>query len=409
MPALHHSFRVGGRVVDCSEDIACQLFDWFSSNGFVLRETFVRLDALWNAAGGQITHFLSEHGEKIVAALSFSFGVWRWWIYRERVLHKRLEEYIRESDARLGPTTSRMMDAILRPGRGLAVAQPAFALELNDVLETHDWRSFFGISPVGRQAERQLRRAIVGIRKRERTVADAARSLQRQRAEAHMLKGAIEVSKARRMSDQRKAGQYDGAALREFQRTLQIETHRRDAEAKECEAFQFLRLGQRDHAEAAYKQVEDFAADLVDTRQRDLMVARAKRYRAQIMQAKATRGAMGALMLIGGANSNNWSTTSLGLRARYAPYLSWDAIEQAEAHYVTAWIAFRLDAGVREATQLDLSEALYKEILVKLPKRLFWLRRGTRILRAEAAAGLDRAKLARSVRKYDEKWLVPQP
>lgn len=84
--------------MDCSEDLACQLFDWFSSNGYVVRETLVRLDALWNAAGGQISHFLSEHGEKIVAALSFSFGVWRWWIYREHVLHKRLEEYIRESD-----------------------------------------------------------------------------------------------------------------------------------------------------------------------------------------------------------------------------------------------------------------------------------------------------------------------
>lgn len=297
----------------------------------------------------------------------------------------------------------------MRPGRGIAVPQPAFALELNDVLDSHGWRSFFGISPVERQTERQLRHALVGLRKRERIVVDAARSLQKQRAETHMLKGAIAASKARRMPDQRKSGHYDGGALREFQRALQIETHRRDAEAKECEAFQFFRLGQRDHAEAAYKQVEDFAADLDDVRKRDLMVARAKRYRAQIMQAKAARGAMGALTVIGGANTENWSTTSLGLRARYAPYLSWDAIEQAEMHYVAAWIAFRLGATVREAEQVDMSLGLYNEILAKLPKRLAFLRRSTRALRTEATAGLERAKLARWVRQFDEKWLVPQP
>lgn len=241
---MPYSFRVGGRAVDCSEDIVCQLLDWFSSSGYVLRESFHILDGLWNKAGG----FFAEHGEKIVAALSFSFGVWRYWIYREKVLHKRLEEYIRESDERLGPTTSRMMSAILRPGRSAALPQPAFALELNEILDAQHWRKMFGVTPVGRQAERQLQRALLEIRKRERTVSDAARSLQRQRAEAHMLRGAVAASRARAMTNDKARGKLDGRALREFQSALQIDTHRRDAEAKECEAFQFLRLGQLDLA-----------------------------------------------------------------------------------------------------------------------------------------------------------------
>ncbi len=81
-------------------------------------------------AGGQIIKFLKEHGEKLIAIASFSFGVWRWWIYRERILHKRLEEYIRESDARLGPASAQTTEAFLRPGRTALLSQPAFAIEL---------------------------------------------------------------------------------------------------------------------------------------------------------------------------------------------------------------------------------------------------------------------------------------
>lgn len=393
------SFRVGGRVVDCSEDIVCQLFDWFSSSGYVVRLTLETLNSIWGSAGG----LLAQHGEKIVAAASFSFGVWRWWIYREHVLHKRLEEYIKESDERLGPTTTRMMDAILRPGRGVAVAQPAYALELNRVLEAGGWRQLFGLGPVEAQTERQLRRALVGLRNRQRTVANASRSLQRQRAEVHMLKGAIAASKARRLVQQKKAGAQDGRALREFQSALQIATHCRDAEAKECEAFQLFRLGQHNLAETAYEEVEEYAREIEVERTRDLKTARAKRYRAQIWQATAPAGSMGALSLIGGTKDPD-ATSALQLRARYAPFQSWDAIEQAEMHYVAAYIAHRLGfTGIR-AKQLVQSQFLYQEILAKLPKRLVFVPFSTRALRAEAQAGVDRVTLA-NVGNYDLKWL----
>jgi hypothetical protein len=385
--------------MECSEDIVCQLFDWFSSSGYVLRETFHWLDSLWNAAGG----FFSKHGEKIVAALSFSFGAWRWWIYRERVLHKRLEEYIRESDERLGPTTSRMLEAILRPGRAVALPQPAYALELNDVLEGLGWRRFFGISPIGWQAERQLKRALKGVRLRERTVATAARSLQKQRAEVHMLRGALAVSKARSTSDDTLSGGRDGHALREFQRALQIDTHRRDAEAKECEAFQFLRLGQLDHALAAYEEMADFALAINDARKRDLLIARSKRYRAQLLQIRAPGGAAAALALIG-AGPAAQPTSALRLRARHAPYVLWDAIEQAEVHFVAAYIAHRLGAGIIEPTQLALAHSQYSDVLAKAPRRLMFVRRSTRALRAEAMAGLERVTFGK-IGNYDGHWL----
>lgn len=386
--------------MDCAEDLVCQLFDWFSSSGYVIRETFHALDSLWNSAGG----FLSHHGEKIVAAASFSFGAWRWWVYREQVLHKRLEEYIRDSDERLGSTTTRMLDAILRPGRAVALPQPAFAIEVSQVLQGAGWRRMLGLGPVEWQTQQQLWRALIGVRKRQRIVSDAARSLQRQRAEIHTLRGALSASKARRLADQRHAGKYDGRALREFQSALQTETHRRDAEAKECEAFQFLRLGQRSHAEQSYEDVEEFAHDIGDARRRDLIIARARRYRAQIWQVEAPGGSVGALGLIG-AGRNPDPKSALALRARYQPYQSWDAVEQAEMHYVAAYIANRYQAKNIEPQQLALSEANYREVLEKLPKRLVFVRQSTRALRAEAQAGLDRITLAKTG-KYNTRWLM---
>jgi hypothetical protein len=389
--------------MDCSEDIVCQLFDWFSSSGYVVRQVLHGADGLWNAAGGKLTTFFSEHGEKLVAALSFSFAVYRWWIYRERVLHKRLEEYIRESDERLRPTTSRMLEAILKPGRVLALPQPAFALELNDILESSGWRRFFGISPIGWQAERQLKRALKGVRLRERTVAIAARSLQKQRADVHMLRGAIAVSRARSTSDDASIGKHDGHALREFQRALQTETHRHDAEAKECEAFQFLRLGQHGHALGAYEEMEEFAHGEDDARKRDLLIARSKRYQAQITQVSASGGSLAALALIG-AGKNPQPESALRLRAKYAPYELWDALEQAEIHYVSAYVANRLGANNIEPQQLALAQAQYGDVLSKLPRRLWFVRRSTRMLRVEAQAGWDRLVLAK-IGSYDDAWL----
>jgi hypothetical protein len=386
--------------LDCSEDLVCQLFDWFSSSPYVVQQIAQTLDSIWGAAGG----FLTQHGEKIVAAASFSFAVWRWWIYREQVLHKRLEEYIRESDERLGPSTTRMMEAILRPGRGVAVAQPAYALELNQVLEAGGWRRLFGLGPVEAQTQRQLKRALVGVRNRQRTVANASRSLQRQRAEIYMLKGALAASQARRMPKQDNAGARDGRALREFQRALQSDTHRRDAEAKECEAFQLLRLGQRALAYAAYEDLEDFAKGINDPRKRDLTIARARRYRAQLMQTGANNGSMAALNLIG-ANRQPDDQSSLRLRARHGPFLVWDAVEQAECHYVAAYIACRLSANLIEGEQLKLSKDLYDEVLEKLPTRLIFVRWSTRALRDEAQAGRARVVLAEEG-KYDTAWLM---
>jgi len=167
-----------GVAMDCgADDLGCRLLEWLFTHSHAIKQTLEFLDALWGDAGGQIIRFLKEHGEKLIALASFSFAVWRWWIYRERILHKRLEEYINESDARLEPAAKQTVEVILRPGRTAALPQPAFALELQDILVTQGWRSRFQLSSVERQAEKQFGRALRGIRRRQQTVRAASRSL----------------------------------------------------------------------------------------------------------------------------------------------------------------------------------------------------------------------------------------
>lgn len=391
--------------MDCGADeLLCRLIDWLSHNAYAARKTLEFLDAIWKGAGGRIVDFLREHGEKLIALLSFSFGVWRWWRYRERILHKRLEEYIEESDARLAPASARAMEAILRPGRTAALPQPAFAIELGDILEANGWRSFWRLGTVERQAERQLGRAVRGIRNRQRLARKAAQSLLAQQACAHLLAGAVAASRARRTEDPSRAAVYDHAALREFQKVLQFAGYHRDVVAKECEAFQLLRLRKRAEAARAYLELEEFARDLPDQRERDLIVARAKRFRAQIRQAKRPNEGSGRAWTLIASRRN--PECSINLRARYGAFTTWEAIEQAEIHFVSAYIAHCLGFVHEEAHHMSAAKASYEDVQAALPRHYFGtMPRADRRLRDEARAGLARVERAKAG-DYDKDWLM---
>ena len=403
---LTHSLRIAcyvlgvGASMDCgSNEPVCLLLSWLSSNSHALKQILELVDGIWNEAGGQIIRFLREHGEKLVAIASFSFAVYRWWIYRERILHKRLEEYIRESDARLVPASAQTVEAILRPGRTAALPQPAFAMELRDILARTGWLSLVRLSSVERQAERKLASALRGIRRRQQIARAAEQSLLEQQAQVHLLAGAIAASRARRKSDRAQASRDDHAALREFRFT----THDRDAVAKECEAFQLLRLGKRTETKQAYGDLEGIAVHLPDARERDLTMARAKRFHAQILQIEAgDAGSLNAWALI--ANNNNL-LCAVRLRGRYGDFVEWEAIEQAEIHFVAAWVAHMLGYVQEEPAHLSRAETWYGGILAQLPKRAWLVPVAKKALREEAREGLRRVERAKAG-DYDKRWLL---
>jgi hypothetical protein len=390
--------------MDCgSNEPLCQLLSWLSNNPHALKQILELVDGLWNQAGGQLIKFLREHGEKLVAIASFSFAVYRWWIYRERILHKRLEEYMRESDARLAPASAQTVEAILRPGRTAALPQPAFAIELHDILARTGWLSLVRLSSVERQAERRLAKALRGIRRRQQIARAAEQSLLEQQTQVHMLAGAIATSRARRQSDRTRASRDDHAALREFRKVLEFPTHDRDAVAKECEAFQLLRLGKRIEAKQAYQDLESIAVHLPGARERDLTIARAKRFQAQILQIEAGDArSLNAWTAIAGSTN---LYCAVRLRGRYGDFVEWEAIEQAEIHFVAAWVAHMNDYVQEEPAHLSRAETWYGSILAALPKRAWLVPVAKKALREEAHAGLRRVERAKAG-DYDKQWLL---
>ena len=85
-------------------------FDWLS----LLRALQVVVEAAF-AGIRSIAELVGVHFDKLIGLAGFSFGVWRWWYTRERVLHKRLE-YIAEQDRRLEQARADVLEAIHRPG-----------------------------------------------------------------------------------------------------------------------------------------------------------------------------------------------------------------------------------------------------------------------------------------------------
>lgn len=353
-------------------EYTCHFVEWVLKNSKLLSDL---PKVIGLVEGGWLLGILKEYGERIVALLSLTFAIYKWWVYRERILHKRLEEYISESDKRLGPASSEVVQAILRPGRTAILPQPAFAIELRNLLYRHSWAVGFGFFAPEAQAKWQLGRTLGGIRKRIRTSREALRSLQDQQAQVHLIAGAVAAARARRSSDKVKARKFDQRALREFQKALLVPGHQRSVAAKENEAFQLLRLGRLELALEAYQDLEDFAADLAKPRDKDLTTSRAKRFQAQIRQSTSH----GAAWTLIAAESN--SASSLNLRAPYQPYDEWDLIEQAEVHYVSAFIAHLNSYAVQEPRHLRDAESCYNDVL---NSRRWFLRK------SEKALGLPR-------------------
>jgi tetratricopeptide (TPR) repeat protein len=341
--------------------------------------------------------FTGVHFEKVIGLAGFSFGVWRWWYYRERVLHKRLQEYLAEQDRRLEGARSYVLEAIFRPGpKRRFFADPLFVVApLRSLLRRRGWDTLLGMGNAETVADRKLRYALGRIERRVEAGTAALAALRRQMAAAHVLKGAIACARAERSAVQR--AELDDRALTEFRTAQQVIEHEHDLQAKEYEAHQLRKLGHLREALAAYEQLEEFALSIPDQRKRDLILAKSKRHRAEIVQAqaiddcrrglKSTRGSGVARDLV-----NQMGEGALDLRAPHGPFHDWDGIEQGELHYLSAFVYHNLGANLQEPAQLARAETAYKTVLDRLPSSRVFGSSSVKRLRAAAQGGLERVR-----------------
>lgn len=386
----------------------CQFFSWLIEHSHDVELAgypVARLLETIFGSGNAVVGFATENFKEILSFSVGAFGIWKWWVYRESILHERLTAFITESDARLAPTYRDVVRVVSRPDRRTKLRQPAYAYELARVLKRNRWEPVLRMDGGTHFVERQLTNAIRSIDSRMEIAEKSLNSLRQQRAAAETINAAIAASRAARARDQVKAKKLDQEALDAYRRVLQLPSHKSDVLAREGEAFHLLRLGHFDQAAQKYRQLEVLANDIADMRQRAFTLSRAMLARALMMQAAAPGGRMAAYDLVTYRNSNS----AIALRMPFQPLHGWDAIEHAEIAYAGAFLSNRLNFVIIEADHLSIAREHYQRVVDANSTAAARLSNAGRQLRRAGQDGIARITRAEQDRQYDRAALFQQP
>jgi hypothetical protein len=259
-------------------------------------------------------------------------------------------------------------------------------------------------------ADHLLNKALRRLEGRLEAAETQMAALRRQQASAHFLKGAIASARANAAAWTANATSLDYRSLDAFRAALQVPGQDADLELIEYEAHQLRKLGYLDDSDQRYELLEARAMSIAESRERDLFLARVKRWRGVIAQTQAIQR---SLVYQGGRGSGiadahvRLAGGSIPLRRRHGPFQGWDGFEQGDLHYFSAFVCSNLGFNVLAGQQLGLAETEYRRILnIPYGTMLRQWPSGWRLRRA-AKAGLRRVQPAREHGVYDEKWLLP--
>ncbi len=382
-----------------NQDFLCHLLSLLASHGFELSSLGKLVP--W------IGELFTQHVQAIIGLLGFSFGVWKWWRFHDRVLHKRLREYLGQQDRRLTEARSYTVEALHRPGVERKFAEPLFSIRpLRGVLRRKNWTALLGLTKLETSVERQLDKALRQLDNRLDAADRQLRTLRLQQASAHFLKGAIASARAGHASSEGTARRLDLRSLDSFRAALQVPGHEADMEILEFEARQLLRLGYLTDADIRFQALLEPVFSIQEQRKRDLFHAMIKQQRALIAQARANaQGSATAYQML---CQNNATDTAIKLRGGHAPFQDWEAIDQADLHYLSAFVCNKRGFTGQEATQLQSADSEYRRVLNGRSSRNWLLSPANRRLRTAALKGLERvADAKKSPATYDETWLLP--
>jgi tetratricopeptide (TPR) repeat protein len=392
-----------------SQETLCQALAWLTENELAARkfnDLIVKLGQ--DATGGFAVAIdvVKNYGQTIIGLLGFSFGVWRWWLYHERVLHKRLEQYITDSDQRLQPAQEDLLEIIQRPGPSQVYSVPMFAdADLASVLRERRWDTSVHSLSVARNADWQLSSAIDRIKRRLEAATSATTSLQKQLAAANTLRGAIASS----LYDTPSKAEL---ALACFRNALRMPHHRMSIFAKELEAHQLRRIGDYKRAANAYQELLKLTS-ILDAPQQSAINARAKRYFAEIVQAqKITEFFSGGTQTPASVRAKDLMLADEGepgalvIKSNFPAYQGWELLESAEMTYFSSFVCALLGASTQADDHLQNAVDGYDNVVRSLDSQGASHRRAHKKLLAQAQQGLKRAQRAASG-DYDITWLVP--
>lgn len=358
---------------------------------------------------------------KAIAALGgLAFGVWRWWYAAERNMHKRLQEYLAKSDRRLFDAQAYILDAIERPNLGGSARSPIFALApLRRVLRVKRWQEIGSNRPLENEIRQNLNSAAVELERRIAVSRGLVDNYRRQLAGSHVIHGALSSAIANEAWAAQNRVQHDIHALNSFRSALQIPGYSDSLSVKRLEAHQLRRLGHLQEALLAYEAIEQSANSISDEKERDLVIADAKRWRAALIQSDSLHryhlgvdnspASVRAKRLLKRADNPAAAPGAVDIREAYLPFHEWDAIDHGDMLYLNAYVAHKLRFAVLAAQCLSDAKLQYEHVLLttrglgRIASRKLWK------LRAAAKRGCERVRAAERHGRYDLNWLLPPP
>lgn len=382
--------------MECGQEALCHVLTWLTDNELAARKFNDLIVKLGQGATGGFAvaiDVFKNYGQTIIGLLGFTFGVWRWWLYHERVLHKRLDGYISARDARLRDVRDKALAVIQRPGPGQALVAPSFVnSDLRAVLRESRWDNSTVAPTVLMSADWQLGKAITSIANKLSIAEREAVSLRQELCTAYSLRGAV--------ASARSGGEAHLDALIHFRNALSLPGHANDIQIKELEAHQLRKLGHFDAAEEAYERVIELSRNLPSERDQDIVVARAKRYLAEIEQGSYT-----AYLRMRGLEGGQYAPGPIVLLDRRQPLTSWEWVEKGDMHYLTALLAHEQEFNLIEGQNLEDADAAYEAALRAIRKKRWEIGKSTSRLRKCIRDGRQRVDKARAEKCYDRAWL----
>jgi hypothetical protein len=230
---------------------------------------------------------LRPHIPWLVALASLSVTVVKWLQSRDSVTFKRLAEIIGEDDARLWQCRYDVLQTYTRPGPDrMTTNAPLYVVRpLRQVLQQRRWIPAFTFGSAMKRADRRLDKALRKLQDQIDWAEKRQRFLRRQLAAAHLLKGAVASARTARTKSHDKQLQLNRAALGDFTSALGVPGNDRDIVATEHKGHQLRKLNLLPAAQEEFREMERLAGALSSSRNSSLLIARAKKFQAEIEQA----------------------------------------------------------------------------------------------------------------------------
>jgi hypothetical protein len=331
--------------------------------------------------------------QNLFGLLGFVFAIWKWWEAREARLFRRFERMIERQEAELIKARSNILDIMNRPGPGLLISVPLFAEPpLRSILARRRWSRVFSILPDVQPIDRSLEKAITTCQIKMAAHLTRLAFFRKQVASALLIQGALAAARAARASEEHQSQRLDQEALDHFRAVLALPGHKEDLDALELVAHQLRRQDlqgdlQSQGAVDAYNSLITALEGMPESPNRNLLLARAKRWLAIVRYPKAPGTAQSLL------------DQAIGLLTDFGPRQDRDLLELAETLHLDGIARLRLRNTTLGPQQLSVAQGHYRDLLRRLRARrtaLFrWMRSENRFsghrvreLQARAEEGL---------------------